>query len=290
MSQIQSIGSNDVRAAIARAAQATGTDFDYLLAQARLESSLDPSARAGTSSAAGLYQFTGSTWMQTLQRHGAEHGLSFTGDHAAMLALRFDPDASAMMAGALANDNKAALTGVLGRAPDAAELYLAHFLGTGGAVQFLGARPDQSAAALMPAAARANKGIFFDQGGAARSVSGVMELLRTRLATAMGHSISSPRSGDGLGGISPTLSGEGVGWGLSLDSSVAWAEKPQPAIPDHEAESRPAHPVAAEFAAINRPARASMAETLHHAFGLTNPSAAPGFVRAAYGQLKAFGL
>ena len=47
------------RAAIARAAQATGVDFDYLLAQAKLESGLDPNARAATSSATGLYQFLG---------------------------------------------------------------------------------------------------------------------------------------------------------------------------------------------------------------------------------------
>ncbi|MBW8754478.1 MAG: lytic transglycosylase domain-containing protein, partial [Sphingomonadales bacterium] len=42
-----------MRAAIARAAQATGVDFNYLLAQAKLESSLDPGAKAPTSSAAG---------------------------------------------------------------------------------------------------------------------------------------------------------------------------------------------------------------------------------------------
>ena len=44
----------DVRAAIARASQSTGVDFDYLLAQARLESGLDPDAKARTSSATGL--------------------------------------------------------------------------------------------------------------------------------------------------------------------------------------------------------------------------------------------
>lgn len=40
----------NVRSAIAGAAQATGADFAYLMAQARLESSLDPSARSRTSS------------------------------------------------------------------------------------------------------------------------------------------------------------------------------------------------------------------------------------------------
>ena len=46
-----------VRSAIAKASQATGIDFDYLLGQAQLESGLNPTARAGTSSATGLYQF-----------------------------------------------------------------------------------------------------------------------------------------------------------------------------------------------------------------------------------------
>ena len=46
-----------VTSAIQRAAQRTGIDFDYLLGQAKLESGLNATARAGTSSASGLYQF-----------------------------------------------------------------------------------------------------------------------------------------------------------------------------------------------------------------------------------------
>ena len=190
-----------VRSAIARAAQATGVDFAYLLGEARLESSLNPNARAGTSSAAGLYQFTGSTWLQTLGRHGAAHGLGWAGDaisggrvtdpdqRASIMALRYDPDASALMAGELANDNRTALIGVLGREPDAGELYLGHFLGAGGASQFLTALqtdPEQSAAGLFPAAANANRSIFYDALGAPRSLGDVMGLLRGKMAIAMG--------------------------------------------------------------------------------------------------------
>ena len=102
--------SGDVRGAIARAAAATGTDFTYLLAQARLESGLDPSARATTSSAAGLYQFTGSTWLAMLDKHGAAYGVPSAtenpGSRAQLLALRSDPELSAMMAGELAGDNR----------------------------------------------------------------------------------------------------------------------------------------------------------------------------------------
>ena len=71
--------------------------------------------------------------------------------------MRYDPDASAMMAAELASDNRADLSGLLGREPDAAELYLAHFLGSGGAREFLTALntdPSQSAAAVAPKAAR----------------------------------------------------------------------------------------------------------------------------------------
>jgi Transglycosylase SLT domain len=160
----------EVRAAIARAAQATGVDFSYLLGQAQLESSLDPGARAAASSAAGLYQFTSSTWLATVGKHGAEHGLGWAQDaeRGQVLALRYNPDAAALMAAELAGDNRDALAGVLGREPDAAELYMAHFLGAPGAGKFLtalAADPLQSAAALFPMPAAANRAVFFEPGG-----------------------------------------------------------------------------------------------------------------------------
>ena len=195
-----------ISCAIARASASTGVDFSYLLGEARLESSLDPSARATGSSAAGLYQFTGGTWLRTLEAHGAEHGLGWAAGsiangrvsdpalRAQIMALRYDPDASAAMAAELASDNRAALNGALGREPDAGELYLAHFLGAGAAGQFLNAMardPGQSAAALFPAAAGANKAIFYDGAGAPRSLGSVMDLLRGRLAGAMDQPLPS---------------------------------------------------------------------------------------------------
>ena len=44
-----------VAGAIRRAAQATGASFDYLLATARVESNLNPNAKAASSSATGLF-------------------------------------------------------------------------------------------------------------------------------------------------------------------------------------------------------------------------------------------
>lgn len=268
-----------MRAAIARAAAATGVDFNYLLAQAKIESSLNPAAKANTSSAAGLYQFTKGTWLSTLDRHGADHGLDWAGAaidggkvsdpsmHAQIMAMRFDPNASALMAAELASDNRDALVGTLGREPDAAELYMAHFLGSDGAAKFLSALqadPNQSAASILPKAASSNRNIFFDGSGAPRSVAGVMDLMRGKVASAM----DSPDAGMAFAAV------QGVG---------------QPSFTGG--------PIAQEFQAAQHAAptqaRVSMADTLRNAFGATHgdaASGAPDFVRSAYGKLQAFGL
>ncbi len=277
-----SVGTLQVRSAIARAAQATGVDFAYLLGEARLESSLDPAAKAGTSSASGLYQFTGSTWLQMLDRHGAEHGMGWAGDaisggkvtdpalRGTIMGLRFDPDAAALMAGELANDNRMALTGALGREPDAGELYLAHFLGADGASRFLSALvadPAQSAATMFPAAASANRAIFYDGAGAPRSLGGVMDLMHGKMAAAMG-SINDADS------LLPSPAERGWGWGNSA-ALTPNAEPPSQPFPTGEGLSAP---------------RPSMAETLAATFGSGPDSMVPPHVRAAYGKLRAFGL
>lgn len=258
----------DVRGAIARAAQATGVDFSYLLGQAKIESSLDPGAQADTSSAAGLFQFTGGTWLAMLGRHGAEHGLGWAqaaiadgqlsnpAMRAQIMALRFDPQASSAMAAELAGENRVALQGVLGRDPDPAELYMAHFLGAEGAGRFLtalSADPQASAASLLPKAAAANRAIFFSPGGAPRSLGEVMDLLRGRMNAAM--------------------EGGGV---LPIDQQ--W--RPEPPAWASGGSSPPA---------LDPPQRPSMAQTLAATFG--GPvEAMPAHVRSAYGKLKAFGL
>ncbi len=257
-----------VSTAIARAASATGADFRFLLAQARLESGFDPAARARTSSASGLFQFTNATWLTMLDRHGGDLGLdrSSIGDPAArarLLALRDDPQAAALMAGNLANDNRAALRGVLGREPDNAELYLAHFLGPDGSKRLLAALaqdPSQSAAALLPSAASANRSIFY-AGPVPRSVGQVMDWVRNRIDGAMARS----------DGIPADMSG-----------SALPLAAPAPAVRGG--------PLAREFAVVSPPGTVrSMADTLMSAFG-TNDGAVPATVRAAYGAIRALGF
>ncbi len=192
---------SSVHSAIARASARTGVDFNYLLGQAQVESGLRSNARAATSSASGLYQFVEQSWLGVVKAHGGEHGMAWAADsirqgsngryyvadgatRQAILNLRNDPQAASLMAAEHAADNKASLEGSLGREATGTDLYMAHFLGLGGARQFLSAMdasPGRSGAAMFPAAARANRGIFFGEGGQPRSLSQIYDRFAAKL-------------------------------------------------------------------------------------------------------------
>jgi len=181
--------------AIQSAANKTGVNFSFLMQKASQESSFDPSAKASTSSATGLFQFTSQTWLHMIKTYGEEYGL---GNYAsqitkgadghlsvensaarqAILALRKDPRISAEMAGELDKENSAALERKVGGKIGATELYLAHFLGATGASRFIKAMrstPNASAAELLPTAASANRSAFYDKAGNARSLQQVYQ-------------------------------------------------------------------------------------------------------------------
>ncbi|MCB1542121.1 MAG: transglycosylase SLT domain-containing protein, partial [Rhodoblastus sp.] len=61
---------------VIRAAQRADYDPTLLMAIADKESSLRATARAGTSSATGLFQFIDKTWLQAIRLFGAQHGLA----------------------------------------------------------------------------------------------------------------------------------------------------------------------------------------------------------------------
>lgn len=190
-----------INSAIQLAASRTGVDFSYLLNQARMESGFNPNARARTSSATGLFQFIEQTWLGTVKRHGAEHGLGWAADairqghnghfyvsdpqlRQAILDLRREPEAASAMAGEYASDNKDYIEQRLGRAAEPVDLYLAHFLGAAGATRFLRAHdsnPDAAAAALLPAAARANRAVFYNRDGSARSFAEIRQHFAERI-------------------------------------------------------------------------------------------------------------
>ncbi|GAK46012.1 conserved protein [Tepidicaulis marinus] len=194
MSLISAISpQSPVTQAIHKASLKTGTDFDYLLKTAVRESGLETQAKAKTSSAAGLFQFIEQTWLGTVKKHGPELGYGqeaaaiqqdgkgryFVPDgqaKEAILALRHDAEAASLMAGALTSDISDALEKTLGREPNQGELYIAHFMGTGGAIDFLTAldrNPNGAAAEYFPQAANANKPIFYSKSGELRSLKEV---------------------------------------------------------------------------------------------------------------------
>jgi hypothetical protein len=197
-------GRDRVTAAIQLASARTGVQFDYLFNQARVESSLNPDAHARTSSATGLFQFIEQTWLGMVKQHGAEHGLGaeanaiqrgrnghyYVSDPAVrrqILDLRRQPEAASAMAAEFASDNGRYIERRLGRPAEPVDLYLAHFLGAGGAARFLrahDANPGASAASMLPAAARSNRAVFFNRDGSARSFAEI----RSHFADRMGGS------------------------------------------------------------------------------------------------------
>jgi hypothetical protein len=168
------------------AGERNGVDFDYLLQTAIRESSLNPKAKAQTSSATGLFQFIESTWLEVMKSDGPRLGyqkyadaisMSADGDFAVadkdlrqeILKLREDPQVAADLAAAFTRNNGQYLHQRFGRMPSPGELYIAHFLGARGAEKMFVAGladPDQVAAGLFPKQAKANPSIFYDREGA----------------------------------------------------------------------------------------------------------------------------
>lgn len=244
---VNPINTGRIQSAIALASSKTGVDFDYLLGQAKLESGLNANARAGTSSASGLYQFIEQSWLSVVKKHGAEHGLGWAansigtsssgrlsvgdaGTKAAILALRNDPNAASLMAAEYASDNKDSLEGTLGRPASGTDLYMAHFMGLGGATKFLKtmqADPDANGAALFPAAARANHNVFYDSNNQPRTLSAIYDRFADKLGgAAAGASATSGASSTSYASQALDMDGSTVitGGNESADDALAWAQ------------------------------------------------------------------
>jgi hypothetical protein len=193
----------EVLASIQQASANTGMDFSYLMAQASRESSFDPTAKATTSSASGLYQFVEQTWLGEFKQHGADYGYGelasqivkhsdghFTVSNPTVrkqiLDLRKDPSLNAAMAAELAADNKSKMEKALGRSVSGTDLYLAHFLGLSGALRFIRTMesgPETTGAAMFPRAAASNKPVFYTKDGRALTVSEIYGKLEANMTS-----------------------------------------------------------------------------------------------------------
>jgi len=202
----QGVASSRVIQAVQKASAKTGVDFAFLMEKASTESSFDPNAKSKSSSASGLYQFIDGTWLTMVKRYGDKYGL---GDYAdkiemkngkacvddcdvktAILNLRNNPEISACMAGEYSAENKDFLQDHTKGDVGATELYLAHFMGAGGAAKFLNARDyDGTAigAQIFPNAAHANKNVFYDRTtGKPRTLDEIYNLFQKKFTG--GHS------------------------------------------------------------------------------------------------------
>ncbi|HMK68818.1 MAG TPA: transglycosylase SLT domain-containing protein, partial [Stellaceae bacterium] len=193
-----------VARSIRQASTATNVDFGLLVAEAQQESGFDPHAKAPNSSATGLYQFIDGTWLQMVQRYGAKYGIGDLAQQVTLdgagrprvadpavrqqiLDLRKNPKLSASFAAEFTRSNQTDLERALGRSVNHADLYMAHFLGAGGASRFLeavGSNGNAIAADLLPEAAAANKPVFYDnRTGAPKTVTEIYQVFADKVAT-----------------------------------------------------------------------------------------------------------
>jgi len=191
---------------IRQASAATSVDFGFLVSAAAQESGLQADAKSRASSATGLFQFIDSTWLSMVQRFGAKYGIgdlarqvsldgagrAHVADRATrqqILGLRTDPRLSAAFAAEYTQENKTEVERALGRPVGNTDLYMAHFLGAGGATEFLKAMRSNAgtvAADLLPEAAAANHAVFYDnRTGAPRTVAEIYQGFADKFAKAV---------------------------------------------------------------------------------------------------------
>lgn len=154
-------------------ADTSGDSGNYVANLFKRESGNNPNARAKTSSATGLGQFTTGTW-NSLARSRPELGLTPV---AGGQDGRTDPEQMLRATQAHTADNEALLR-KSGLPVNDATRYSLHFLGSGGGRRFVAgtlANPDRPAVSLVgPEQAAANRTIFFNRDGSPKSAGTVM--------------------------------------------------------------------------------------------------------------------
>lgn len=165
---LASLGTPPAAPALPMFAQAGGGGMgDYLSTIRAKESGGNDLAKNPSSTATGRYQFTSGTWAGLMRSH-PELGLTPNG--------RTDPAQQEKAIRVFTSENAKALTAA-GIPINPQNLYGAHFLGAGGARQFIpGAinNPDAPAASLVgPGVAAANRTVFYNKDGTPKSAGQV---------------------------------------------------------------------------------------------------------------------
>lgn len=167
---------SDVRDMFEAVSKATGVPLSMLASIAGSESGFNYLAGAGTSSAKGLFQFIDRTWKSMVKTYGPTYGLP---ENASV----YDPRANALMGASYIAENYKYLKSKLKRDVSETDVYMAHFLGAGGADKFLNASADDIAAQVFPNEAKVNEPVFYDKknNNRPRTIKEIYDMFTTKL-------------------------------------------------------------------------------------------------------------
>ena len=191
----------DVINAIVQASERENVNLGFMFRLIKQESSFDPNADARTSSALGLGQFLDATWAGMQRDHAELRGRSRTDPYASALAVAlFVKDNMEAAANEINDHNRNAARNnrpTIQHRFNTTDAYMCHFLGVGnirdngsgvGATYFLKElyeNPNAIAAndPAFQAAARANRNVFYDRDGSARSYAEVYQFFSAKFGT-----------------------------------------------------------------------------------------------------------
>jgi hypothetical protein len=214
-----------------------------------------------------MFQFTEGTWKQMTKEMGKDYSKED----------RFDPKKAAEVAEYFSKKQKAQIEKSTGREAGMTDMYMAHFLGAGGASKFLKAKdkdPTQSAAALDPAAAKANKNIYYNKEGKERSVQEVYDLMdkkvKAQSAKVEQGKVNADVAAIGGGSYKPGTKVDAVAEGKPKPQDTKTETKPETKVED-AAKAR-ADAAAADSRRTDRPV--AQAETKKEEVATQTPAGA----------------
>jgi LAS superfamily LD-carboxypeptidase LdcB len=207
----ESASFGNVKNTINEAAKMAGVDPKMMQSFAAVESGMNPNAKASSSSASGLFQFTGGTWKATVAKYGAKYGIDPNTSPT-------DARANSLMAAEYMKENMKAINKHRPN-PTAGDVYAAHFLGASGANRLFRADPSAIAADLLPRAAGSNKSIFFKSDGSPRTVAELQSHLGNKIQVASKqHGVDQPTTA--LASATPSITESTTQGRLAMNTIV----------------------------------------------------------------------